>query len=266
MLSNEFRESFKNAFGKYPEEINSDTTIIRTEGKIVIKKDDKVLAEFEDEESDYGFILKYFARKAGLITPPDKEIEDLLRSLFANIIVLTEVEDKNGFSHSQRVAKIAEEFAKYLGWSDEQALELRHHGILHDVGKIAIEQLMLYSPTRLRSLETHYEDHPIMGTIYLSINENLWKYIPTARHHHERWDGKGFPDKLKEEEIPICARIISIIDYYDEVTNFVSADWDSELKTPKQALEEIQKMNGTYFDPELSEKFVAFMSEKYNIN
>lgn len=266
MQISEFRELFKNAFGKYPEEIDTDTIIQSLDEKIIIKKNEKIIAEFENNENDYGFILKYFAKKAGLINPPDKEIEDLFRSLYANIIVLTEVEDRNGFSHSQRVAKLAEEFGKYLGWNAEQATELMHHGILHDVGKIAIEQLMLYSPTRLRALETHYEDHPIMGTIYLSINENLWKYIPTARHHHERWDGNGFPDKLKGEEIPLFARIISIINYYDEVTNFVSADWDSEIKTPKQALEEIRNMKGIYFDPEFVEKFISFMAEKYNIN
>ncbi len=261
MLSEEFRKYFKEAFGKEPEcqgGIN-ETCIYEEDDKIVIKKGEKIIAQFSDEEGDYGLILQYFAKKAGLINPPDKQIEELLRSLFANIIVLTEVEDKNGFSHSQRVAKLAEDFVRYMGWSDEEAKEMMHHGILHDVGKIAIEQLMLYSPTRLRTLESHYEDHPVMGTIYLSINENLWKYIPTVRHHHERWDGKGFPDGLKGEEIPLCARIIAIIDYYDEVTNFVSADWDSELKTPKQALEEIRKMEGTYFDPELAEKFIEFM-------
>lgn len=261
MLTESFIKLFKEAFGKEPEcgFEKKDTCIYKEGDKIIIKKEGKKIAEFIDEEGDYGLILQYFAKKAGLINPPNKQIEELLRSLFANIIVLTEVEDKDGFSHSQRVAKLSEEFARYLGWSEEKANEMMHHGILHDVGKIAIEQLMLYSPTRLRTIETHYEDHPVMGTIYLSINENLWKYIPTVRHHHERWDGRGFPDGLKGEEIPLCARIIAIIDYYDEVTNFVSADWDSELKTPKQALGEIRRMEGTYFDPELAEKFIEFM-------
>ncbi len=267
MFNSKFIKLFKEAFGSEPEcRVDSDNvSICYDEGNIIIRRNKEVIAKFKDDESDYGFILKYYAKKAGLISPPDKQVEDLFKSLFANIIVLTEVEDKNGFSHSQRVAKLAEEFAKYIGMDEEQATEMKHHGILHDVGKIAIEQLMLYSPTRLRDLEKHYEDHPIMGTIYLSINENLWKYIPTVRHHHERWDGKGFPDGLKGEEIPFFARIISIINYYDEVTNFVSADWDSEIKTPKQALEEIKKLEGTYFDPELAEKFIAFMSDVYGI-
>ncbi|MGC8821193.1 MAG: HD-GYP domain-containing protein [Fervidobacterium sp.] len=267
LFNEQFVKDFIKAFGHEPEcdESSVDVSICKEGDKIIIRKGENIIAQFIDEESDYGFILKYYAKKANLIAPPDKQIEEILRSLFANIIVLTEVEDKNGFSHSQRVAKLAEEFARYLSWSEEDATEMRHHGILHDVGKIAIEQLMLYSPTRLRNLEAHYEDHPIMGTIYLSINENLWKYIPTARYHHERWDGKGFPDKLKGEQIPITARIIAIINYYDEVTNFVSADWDSEIKTPKQALEEIRRMKGTYFDPELAEKFIAFIKETNGI-
>jgi len=258
---------FKETFGKYPtcDENGEGICMFKEDNLIVVKQNGKVIAQFEDNESDYGVILRYYAKKAGLITPQDKEIEELLRSLFVNIIVLTELEDKNGFSHSQRVAKMAEEFAKYLGWSEEEIRDIVNHALLHDVGKIAIEQLMLYSPTRLRTLETHYEDHPTMGAIYLSINESLWKYIPTVRHHHEKWDGSGFPDKLKGEEIPYYARIISILDYYDEVTNFVSADWDSEIKTPQQAVKEIRFLSGRFFDPEIVAKFTEFMRDVYNV-
>lgn len=264
MLSEKFVELFRSAFGFEPVCRGSEPTCIFQDGqKICVKYQGRVVAEFEDAEQDYGAILHYYAQKTGLITPLDKRVEELLRGLFVNIIVLTEVEDRNGFSHSQRVAKIAEAFAKYLGLSEAECEEIRNHALLHDVGKIAIEQLMLYSPTRLREFEQHYEDHPVMGTIYLSIHETLWKYVPTVRSHHERWDGKGFPDGLKGEEIPLYARIIAIINYYDEVTNFVSADWDSELKTPEQALEEIEKLAGSWFDPELAKKFVRFMREEF---
>jgi len=268
LLPEELVKVFKEAFGKEPicEDSSNGICISKENGYIVIRENGKLLAQFEDNEYDYGFILQYYAKKAGLFAPQDKQMEELLRSLFVNIIVLTEVEDKNGFSHSQRVAKLAEEFARYLGWDESNIQELRNHAFLHDVGKIAIEQLMLYSPTRLRTFEAHYEDHPTMGTIYLTIHESLWKYIPTVRHHHERWDGKGFPDKLKGEEIPYFARIIAILNYYDEVTNFVSADWDSEIKTPQQALKEIKNLAGTFFDPTIVEQFVNFMRDVYNVN
>ena len=267
MLPERFVKMFKDAFNVDPVCENNDqkVCIFEEDNKIIVKQDGRVVAQFEDNEDDYTTILQYYTKKAGLMTPHAKEIEELLRSLFVNIIILTEVEDKNGFSHSQRVAKLAEEFAHFLGWSDEQAVELRNHALLHDVGKIAIEQLMLYSPTRLRTLELHYQDHPTMGAIYLSINESLWQYIPTARNHHERWDGKGFPEGLKGEEIPFYARIMAIIDYYDEVTNFVSADWDSEIKTPSQALNEIKALSGKFFDPQLTEKFIDFMTNVYGI-
>lgn len=268
MLPEELVKLFKEAFGKEPicEDPSQGICILKENGYISVREKGRLIAQFEDNESDYDFVLQYYAKKAGLFTPQDKGIEELLRSLFVNIIVLTEVEDKNGFSHSQRVAKLAEEFARYLGWEESKVEELRNHAFLHDVGKIAIEQLMLYSPTRIRTFETHYEDHPTMGTIYLTIHESLWKYIPTVRHHHERWDGKGFPDKLKGEEIPYFARIIAILNYYDEVTNFVSADWDSEIKTPQQAVREIKNLAGTFFDPKLVEQFVRFMKDVHKVS
>lgn len=267
MLPERFVKMFKDAFNVDPicEENDQGVCIFEEDNKIIVKQQGRIVAQFEDNEEDYAAILQYYAKKAGLMTPHAKEIEELLRSLFVNIIILTEVEDKNGFSHSQRVAKLAEEFARYLGWNEEKAIDLRNHALLHDVGKIAIEQLMLYSPTRLRTLELHYQDHPTMGAIYLSINESLWQYIPTARNHHERWDGKGFPEGLKGEEIPFNARIMAIIDYYDEVTNFVSADWDSEIKTPTQALNEIRMLSGKFFDPQLADKFIDFMVNAYGI-
>lgn len=265
MCSEKFLRKFKEAFKQEPtcKGIPDETCVLERNGRLVVKYKGREVAEFEDNEEDYGSILNYYARKVGLIPPQDAQIEELLRALFVNIIVLTEVEDRNGYSHTQRVAKIAENFARHLGWSEAEVMELRNHAFLHDVGKIAIEQLMLYSPTRLRTLEQHYEDHPIMGTIYLTIHETLWKYIPSVRHHHERWDGRGFPDRLKGEEIPLYARILAIIDYYDEVTNFVSADWDSELKTPEQALREIETLSGEWFDPQLVGKFTKFMREVY---
>ncbi|MGB9918526.1 HD-GYP domain-containing protein [Fervidobacterium gondwanense] len=267
MLPEKLLKEFRSAFGMDPicHDTEKGTCIFEQNEYIVIKTNGVLIAQFKDDESSYGDILSFYAKKAGLLSPAERDIEKILRSMFVNLIVLTEVEDRYGFSHSQRVAKIAEGFAMYLNMKPEEVEDLKNHALLHDVGKIAIEQLMLYSPTRLRTFETHYEDHPTMGTIYLSIHESLWRYIPTVRNHHEKWDGTGFPDKLKGTDIPYFARIIAILDYYDEVTNFVSADWDSEIKTPKQAINEIKRMAGTFFDPDLVNKFVEFMQTVHKI-
>ncbi len=254
--------SYKELRSKFDE----NTRIFKEGEEIVLKIGGRVFARFLDDESQYSLIAEFITKKLGIVsTYRVVDTAKVLKSIYINMILLTETEDKNGFSHTQRVAMLAERFAKFLGWDDEKAEELKEHAYLHDVGKVAIEQLMLYSPTRIRTFEQHYEDHPQMGTIYLASHEELWKYIQTVRHHHERWDGKGFPDGLKGEEIPLYARIVGIIDYYDEVTNFVSADWDSEIKTPKQALEEIQRLAGKWFDPNLVAKFVEFMEKEVGV-
>lgn len=117
MLNESFVELLRSAFGFEPVCRGSEPTCIFKDGqKICVKYQGRIVAEFEDDERDYGAILHYYAQKTGLITPLDKRVEELLRGLFVNIIVLTEVEDRNGFSHSQRVAKIAEALRSILDW------------------------------------------------------------------------------------------------------------------------------------------------------
>lgn len=183
----------------------------------------------------------------------------IVSGILQGMITLMEVEDKDGYSHSQRVAQLAVKFGKYLGFSDEDLERLKEHAMLHDVGKIGIEQLMLYSPTRIRIFENLSQDHTILGSIYLSTIELLWDVIPTVRYHHERWDGKGYPDGLKGEEIPYFARIVAICNLYDNLTHFISSEWESNIKTPQEALEIIENEAGKSLDPKLAKAFVEMM-------
>ena len=183
----------------------------------------------------------------------------IVSGILQGMITLMEVEDKDGYSHSQRVAQLAVKFGKHLGFSDDDLERLKEHAMLHDVGKIGIEQLMLYSPTRIRIFENLSQDHTILGSIYLSTIELLWDVIPTVRYHHERWDGKGYPDGLKGEEIPYFARIVAICNLYDNLTHFISSEWESNIKTPEEALEIIEKEAGKSLDPKLTKAFVEMM-------
>lgn len=185
----------------------------------------------------------------------------IVSGILQGMITLMEVEDKDGYSHSQRVAQLAVKFGKYLGFSNDDIERLKEHAMLHDVGKIGIEQLMLYSPTRIRIFENLSQDHTILGSIYLSTIELLWDVIPTVRYHHERWDGKGYPDGLKGEEIPYFARIVAVCNLYDNLTHFVSSEWESNIKTPEEALKIIEKEAGKALDPRLAKAFVDMMRE-----
>ncbi len=199
-------------------------------------------------EGKTALVSRYWAKK-------------IVSGILQGMITLMEVEDEDGYSHSQRVASLAVRFGKYLGLSDEDLEKLKEHAMLHDVGKIGIEQLMLYSPTRIRLFENLPQDHTILGSIYLSTIEFLWDVIPTVRHHHERWDGKGYPDGLKGMEIPYFARIISICNFYDNLTHFVTSEWEGGPKSPEEALEIIESEAGKMFDPDLAKKFVEMMRE-----
>ncbi len=186
----------------------------------------------------------------------------IVSGILQGMIALMEVEDENGYSHSQRVAQLAAKFGEYMEFSPEDVERLKEHAMLHDVGKIGIEQLMLYSPTRIRIFENLSQDHTILGSIYLSTIELLWDIIPSVRYHHERWDGKGYPDGLKGDEIPLFARIIAICNTYDNLTHFISSEWESNVKTPEEALEIIESEAGRSLDPVLSRKFVEMMRKE----
>lgn len=182
-----------------------------------------------------------------------------LISVLEPFIVLMEVEDGKGYSHSQRVAEIFSNFCIHLGLDPEKKRTFVHYALLHDVGRIGLEQLMLYSPTRLRNFEETGQDHTVTGSVYVSTLEVLDDFIPFIRSHHERYDGHGFPDRLKGEEIPYWVRVLSIVNWYDNALNTVDSEFSTGVMTPEEAFDVIKNDNGKMFDPDLCSKFLDFM-------
>ncbi len=180
-------------------------------------------------------------------------------SVLEPLIVLMEVEDARGYSHSQRVANLFSSFAKELGANPNERSLFIHYAMLHDVGRIGVEQLMLYSPTRLRNFEETGQDHTVTGSVYLSTLEVLNDFVPYVRSHHERYDGKGFPDNLKSEEIPFWVRVLTIVNWYDNALNTVDSEFSIGVMSKDEALEIIENDNGKLFDPDLGERFISFM-------
>ncbi len=174
-------------------------------------------------------------------------------------IVLMEVEDDRGYSHSQRVAEIFTDFAVRLGLPESEKKSFIHYAMLHDVGRIGLEQLMLYSPTRLRTFEETGQDHTITGSVYISTLEILNDFIPFVRNHHERYDGKGFPDGLKGEDIPYWVRVLTIVNWYDNARNTVDSEFSTGVMSRDEALSVIKSDNSRRFDPAIAQQFVEFM-------
>jgi len=185
-----------------------------------------------------------------------------LISVLEPFIVLMEVEDSKGYSHSQRVAEIFSDFCIYLGLEPEKKKAFVHYALLHDVGRIGLEQLMLYSPTRLRTFEETGQDHTVTGSVYVSTLEVLDDFIPFIRSHHERYDGYGYPDRLKGEEIPYWVRVLSIVNWYDNALNTVDSEFSTGVMSAEEALEMIENDNGKMFDPDIAIKFISFMKER----
>jgi len=174
------------------------------------------------------------------------------------LIVLSnaiEMRDHYTVGHTWRVTQFAMEIGRKLGWDDAKIEECQMGGILHDVGKIAVDDAILGKAGALTDEEfAKMKVHPERGARLMQDVEFLIPLIPYALYHHERWDGKGYPFGLKGEEIPLEGRVVAVADTYDAMTS--NRPYRKGLD-PDVALEEICKKSGTQFDPQCVEALAA---------
>lgn len=183
--------------------------------------------------------------------------------LFLNVIqVMAKVlEAKDPYTkfHSQNVAKYARQIGKRIGYSSEKLEMLQIAGILHDFGKIGIKEAVLNKPGSLTEEEYHaIRRHPMIASTILEPIEELETIINDIRHHHERFDGRGYPDNLAGEQIPMGARILCVADSFDAMTSPRSYH---EPMSDEEALEELQRCGGTQFDPHIVTAFIEIVRE-----
>ncbi len=182
-------------------------------------------------------------RNAQYLRKVEKGYHDTLVVL-ANTI---EMRDHYTVGHTWRVTHFAVEIGRKLGWTEEKLRECEMGGILHDVGKIAIDDAILRKAGRLTDEEfAKMKIHPERGARMMQDVEFLMPLIPYALYHHERWDGKGYPFGLAGESIPIEGRVIAVADTYDAMTS--NRPYRKGLD-PEIAVQEIIKGRGTQFDP-----------------
>ena len=198
-----------------------------------------------------------------------KEAEEQLQRAHADLqeaydktiegwVLALDLRDRETEGHTQRVTKMTEKLAKALGFPDEEITHIKRGALLHDMGKMGIPDEILQKPGPLTDDEwVIMRRHPEMAYQMLSQIKYLAKAITIPYYHHERWDGSGYPHKLKGEDIPLQARMFAVVDVWDAL----SSDRPYRKKMPhKEVVEYLLKESGRLFDPHVIEKFIPLLS------
>jgi len=189
-----------------------------------------------------------------------KEAQQFLVNIIETLATSLDERDKYTHGHARRVTNLAISLGKETGLKYKDLELLRLGAILHDIGKIGVPDSILLNPEKLNDQEFEIiKQHPAQGEHILqpmNRHPHVSTIIRIIRHHHERYDGAGYPDGLAGEEIPLMARIIAIADSFDAMTS----DRPYRKGMPREkALSEIQKGAGTQYDFRLATKFISIM-------
>ncbi len=189
-----------------------------------------------------------------------KELQDIYYELL--IAFSTAIDAKSPWTkgHSERVTNYAIMIAREMGIDSGDLEDLRIAGLLHDIGKIGTYDVILDKPSKLTYDEfSVVKMHPIKGEEILKPIKGLRKVLPIVRSHHERFDGKGYPDRLRADEIPLLARILFVADSFDSMTS------DRPYRSSpgiEYALSELRRCSGTQFDPMVVEAFLKVIERE----
>jgi len=166
--------------------------------------------------SSLGVMLGIHSGNRELYRQQAEFLADVVRAMSSAI----DAKDPYTCGHSDRVARIAVRLAKELGWEGEALTTVYMSGLLHDIGKIGVDEKVLHKPGRLTDEEyEHIKRHPGLGYKILVDIKRLSDVLPGVLHHHEQWDGQGYPHGLAADDIPEIARIVAVADSYDAMTS-----------------------------------------------
>ncbi|WP_088554321.1 HD-GYP domain-containing protein [Calderihabitans maritimus] len=176
------------------------------------------------------------------------------------LVEAIEAKDKYLEGHSRKVAHLARWVARFMKLRPEEIDNVYWAALLHDIGKIGVPESILNKTDRLTASEWYQvQQHPIIGAEILSRVPSLQAVVPSVLHHHERYDGKGYPKRLKGTEIPLGARIIAVVDAFEAMTS--DRSYRKGMSNEK-AIEELKRCAGTQFDPRIVEAFIKCFMER----
>lgn len=189
--------------------------------------------------------------------------DELERAELVLFSLARSIESKDPYTHGhcERLADYSVRLAERVGLSDEQITALRRAGIVHDIGKVAVPDAILLKPGRLTEQEWEIiRQHPIVGERICAPLKSFRLVLPVIRHHHEKYDGTGYPDGLRGEAIPVEARVLQIVDVFDALTT------ERPYKKAFSALDALQTMQEEvakcWWDPKIFHQFEQLVKQK----
>jgi putative nucleotidyltransferase with HDIG domain len=187
------------------------------------------------------------------------QLEEAYVSMVRVIAASLDARDPHTLGHSTRVARMSCALGRRLGMDEKELSNLERAAIFHDIGKIQTPDDVLLKGERLsRAEEERMKNHPVDGTEILRMAPFLHRYIPVVRAHHEWYNGDGYPDGIRGDEIPLHAQLIALADAFDAMTT--NRPYREALST-EEAIEEILRFRGTQFSPELADAFAKMVRE-----
>jgi len=206
--------------------------------------------------------LKIFAHQAALLLDNirkniERKKKEFYLKTISSLVAAIDAKDIYTQNHSSRVALITVEFSKILGFTEEM-IEIMHYGaLLHDIGKIGIADVILNKASNLTDEEFMLiKEHPVKGINILKPMGLKKEMLDIIKYHHERYDGMGYPDKLRGDEIPLSARVVSIVDAWDAMTS--NRAYRNQL-TDENAIQELIRCKGSQFDAYLVDEFIKLV-------
>lgn len=224
----------------------------------------RVEIDRRDEVGELAHTFNYMSQQLAAYDGENKKLfSDLQRGYLETIRALAnsiDAKDPYTRGHSQRVTEYSTEMARELGLDDEEIARIQFGAILHDIGKIGIKEKILGKNAPLTDDEYEYmKTHPLLGVGIVDPIEFLDPVKPIIRYHHERWDGKGYPDGLAGEQIDIGARIVSIADAWDAM---VTQRPYNVPMTYDQGIARLKQIAGTQHDPKCTEAFLTVLVKR----
>jgi diguanylate cyclase (GGDEF)-like protein/putative nucleotidyltransferase with HDIG domain len=191
---------------------------------------------------------------------PERIRENYTVKIICSLMTLVERRDHGMSQHAYAVSDLATSIARTMGLGQFLVSRIGMAALLHDIGKIAIPDILLQKSGRLAAHERALlKEHAELGAQILEACPFLHDLIPAVRHHHERWDGNGYPDQLAQEDIPLAARIIAVTEAYDTM---VRERPYQTCRTSEEAMQELWRCAGTQFDPTVVQVFSSLLSEQ----